>query len=115
MYVKVSIENDLASNAIQKKWRSVQAPHNHLPFHGLDQPIPAGMFSNPEIPNNAIHAVNTNGPVNAGRPHIPKNLCNAGITNREQATVIKTAIRKDCTVKGKKAVRAIITKTWLNP
>jgi hypothetical protein len=73
------------------------------------------MFSNPDIPNSATHAVNTNGPVNAGRPHIPKNRCNAGITKSEQATVMKTAIRKDCTVNGRKLVKAIMTRTWLNP
>lgn len=80
-------------------------------IYGRDQPIPAGIFSNPEIPKRAIHAVKTNGPVKAGRPHIPKNRCNAGITNSEHATVINTAIKNDCIVRGIKLVSAIITRT----
>jgi hypothetical protein len=69
------------------------------------------MFSKPEIPNSHTHAVNTKGPVSAGSPHIPKNLCSAGITTIEHATVANTAIKKELTVKGTNEVRAIITST----
>lgn len=82
---------------------------------GLDQPIPAGICEKPEIPSRNTHAVNTKGPVRAGSPHIPKNLCRAGITITEHATVARSAIMNDCGVKGRKLVRAIITSTWLNP
>lgn len=80
-------------------------------YHGLDQPIPAGICEKPEIPNRNTHAVNTKGPVRAGSPHIPKNLCKAGITITEQATVANNAIINDCGVKGMKLVKAIITRT----
>lgn len=89
-----------------------------LPFGygaGRDQPIPAGIWEKPEIPSRNTHAVKTNGPVRAGNPHIPKNLCRAGITITEHATVAKMAIMNDCGVSGTKLVRAIITSTWLNP
>ena len=65
----------------------------------------------PDIPNKNTHAVNTKGPVSAGKPHIPKNLCKAGITTTEHATVANTAIKNDCTVRGTKLVSAIITST----
>ena len=76
----------------------------------LTQPIPASIFENPDIASKNIHAVNTNGPVSAGNPHIPKNRCRAGIT-KQQDIVAKTAIRNDPAVKGMKLVNAIITKT----
>jgi hypothetical protein len=82
---------------------------------GLDQPIPAGILWNPYIAINHTHAVNTKGPVSAGKPHCPKKRCNAGITTTEQVTVAKTAIKNDCQVNGTKLVNAIITSTWLNP
>src|SRR5215203_1141027 len=82
---------------------------------GLDQPIPAGIFANPYIAINHTHAVNTKGPVSAGKPHCPKKRCKAGITTTEQATVASTAIKNDCQVNGTKLVNAIITSTWLNP
>jgi hypothetical protein len=61
--------------------------------YGLAHPIPAGIFVNPEIPSKNIHAVKTNGPVNAGKPHVPKIRCRAGITKQHE-TVAKTAIIK---------------------
>ena len=82
---------------------------------GRDHPIPAGMFSKPAIPNINTHAVNTKGPVRAGSPHVPKNLCSAGITITEHATVASTAMKKEFTVRGTKLVRAIMTRTWLKP
>jgi len=57
----------------------------------LLHPIPAGIFWKPETPNMNTHAVNTKGPVRAGKPHIPKNLCRAGITITEHAIVANTA------------------------
>jgi hypothetical protein len=62
-------------------------------IYGLDHPIPAGIFVNPEIPSRNIHVVNTNGPVNAGNPHVPKNRWNAGITKLHER-VARTAIIK---------------------
>ena len=38
-------------------------------------------------------AVNTKGPVSAGSPNVPKNLCNAGITTTEQVTVANIAMK----------------------
>jgi hypothetical protein len=73
------------------------------------------MFSNPEIPNMNVNAVNTKGPVRAGSPHVPKKRWSAGITITEQATVAKTAIKNELIVRGTKLVSAIMTKTWLNP
>ena len=72
--------------------------------------MPAGMCWKPDVASRNTHAVNTNGPVRAGSPHIPKNLCSAGIRN-EQPIVAKTAIAKDAGVRGTKLVRAIITST----
>ncbi len=82
--------------------------------YGLAQPIPAGIFSKPDVASSITHAVNTNGPVSAGSPHCPKNLCRAGIT-KQQPIVPKIAIMNDCGVSGRKLVRAIITSTWLKP
>jgi hypothetical protein len=60
--------------------------------YGLDHPIPAGIFVKPEIPSKNIHVVNTNGPVNAGNPHVPKIRCSAGITKLHDITA-NNAIR----------------------
>jgi hypothetical protein len=69
------------------------------------------MFSNPEVPNKNVHAVNTKGPVRAGSPHIPKKRWSAGITITEHATVANTAIKNELIVSGTKLVSAIMTKT----
>src|ERR1044071_2943037 len=103
---------------LEKNLRMLRILLCSLPFGygaGRDQPIPAGIWEKPEIPSRNTHAVKTNGPVRAGNPHIPKNLCRAGITITEHATVAKMAIMNDCGVSGTKLVRAIITSTWLNP
>jgi hypothetical protein len=87
-------------------------------FHypgGLDQPIPAGICIKPAVAIIHTQAVNTKGPVNAGSPHVPKNLCKAGITTTEHVTVASMAIKKVWGVSGRNEVSAIITKTWLNP
>ena len=82
-----------------------------FPYGARDHPIPAGMFVKPDTPNKNIHAVNTKGPVRAGKPHIPKNLCRAGITITLHATVANTASKNDWGVSGTKLVRAIMTST----
>jgi hypothetical protein len=87
----------------------------HHDAGGLDQPIPAGICINPAVAIIQTQAVNTKGPVNAGSPHVPKNLCRAGITTTEHVTVASMAIKKVAGVSGRKEVSAIITKTWLNP
>ena len=78
---------------------------------GLDQPIPAGIFISPAVAIIQTQAVNTKGPVSAGSPHVPKNLCNAGITTTEQVTVANTAMKNVAGVNGRNEVSAIITRT----
>ena len=65
-----------------------------LPYAGLDHPIPAGICKKPDVASKKTQAVNTNGPVSAGKPHCPKNFCRAGMRN-EQPTVAKIAIIND--------------------
>ena len=73
--------------------------------------MPAGICMNPAVAIIQTQAVNTNGPVSAGNPHVPKNLCSAGMTTTEHVTVANIAMKKVTGVKGRNEVSAIITRT----